>query len=131
MEQHTIGPVATRGAAPPEQSFAAKDARAPIVFSLSGFDLLDQHIAARVAEFHDHVVVQHNGCALVGVSEVFHAHRDELTFGTCVSCSSRDGRGFGIGAPNEVVSLLLPRDCQSVPGTVENAKTREEAIPEL
>ena len=81
VEQQTIGPVATRGA-PPAQSFAAIDARAPIVFSLSGFYLLDQHIAARVAEFHDHVVVQHNGCALVGVSEIFHAHCDELSFGT-------------------------------------------------
>jgi hypothetical protein len=68
--------VVTSGAEPGEQTFAAKDARAPIGFAITG-DLLEDR-AALIAELHDEVSVTEDQSPLMRVTEAFHFHRDAL-----------------------------------------------------
>ena len=66
----------TSGAEPGEQTFAAKDARAPIGLAITG-DLLEDG-ATLISEFHDEVRVTEDQSPLMRVTEAFHFHSNRL-----------------------------------------------------
>ena len=77
-------------------------------------------------------MVKDHGGSLVGIAKVAHTHRDQLSLSAVKTSRAGHRQDLSVGAPNEVILFRLrPRDGQCVRRAVEDAKPREQAIPEL
>ena len=114
----------TNGAEPGEQTFAAKDATAPIGFAITG-DLLEDR-AALIAELHDEVTEDQS--PLMRVTEAFHFHSNRLPATRVQARPRAAGHPFQIECSAEARGLEgLARDFQRVGARVNDPQRLQQA----